>query len=107
MFEFTNWDFIEFSSNENENYDKISPAVVRPKQIQNESKDETSKLSTINNQENENFVEIGIIRQFPFSSSLQRMSVVVKELDSPNFEIFTKGSPEKIFELSIKETSRI
>ena len=78
MFEFTDWDFIEFSTNENENYDKISPAVVRPKLIQNESKSEITKLPIPNYQENENATEIGIIRQFPFSSSLQRMSVKLK-----------------------------
>jgi cation-transporting ATPase 13A2 len=102
MFEFTEWDLIEFSTNENENYDKISPTVVRPKSRHDEPND---KLPIINFNENENTIELGIIRQFPFSSSLQRMSVIVKELNSTQFEIFTKGSPEKICELSIQETS--
>ena len=31
-----------------------------------------------------------IFRQFPFSSSLARMSVIVRELSSSNFIIFTK-----------------
>ena len=48
--------------------------------------------------------EIGIIKQFPFSSSLQRMSVVVRVLNQPHFVLYSKGSPEKIAELSKPET---
>ena len=54
----------------------------------------------------ENFSDLGIIKQFPFSSSLQRMSVIVKELREPHFDLFTKGSPEKILEFSRPETSK-
>ena len=39
---------------------------------------------------------IGIVRQLPFSSSLQRMSVVVRSLGSAHMELLCKGSPEKI-----------
>lgn len=40
--------------------------------------------------------EIGIIREFDFSSQLQRMSVVVKPLDIPGMIMYAKGAPEKI-----------
>ncbi|EFX79100.1 hypothetical protein DAPPUDRAFT_53014, partial [Daphnia pulex] len=43
-----------------------------------------------------NFSDLGIVRQFPFSSSLQRMSVVVRTLGSANMELLCKGSPEMI-----------
>ena len=84
MFEFTKWDLIEFSAEETENFDKITPTIVRS----------ANKAC-----------ELAIIKQYPFSSALQRMSVVVKELDEANFGFYTKGSPEKIFELSKPETS--
>ena len=79
MFEFTQSDFIELSTNESENYDKISPKVVRPKP-------ETTKLLLKNYQEKENATEIGIIRQFPFSSSLQRMGV--NTIVRPNLSLY-------------------
>jgi len=43
--------------------------------------------------------EIGIIRQFPFSSSLQCMSVIAKHLSSNLTHVYTKGAPEKILSL--------
>jgi cation-transporting ATPase 13A2 len=44
--------------------------------------------------------ELGIIKQFPFSSSLQRMSVIVRSRnDSNSFTLYCKGSPEKISEM--------
>ena len=49
-------------------------------------------------------MEIGIIRQFQFSSSLQRMSVIVRVLGARNFTAFCKGSPEMIASLSKKES---
>ena len=48
--------------------------------------------------------EIGILRQFTFSSSLQRMSVIVKNLSKSNFELYAKGSPEMISTLCKEET---
>ncbi|XP_064645637.1 polyamine-transporting ATPase 13A3-like [Lineus longissimus] len=41
---------------------------------------------------------VGIVRQLPFSSSLQRMSVIAQYLDGGDggYIVFTKGSPEKI-----------
>jgi len=43
--------------------------------------------------------QVGIIRQFPFSSSLQRMAVITRTLHEEEFELFCKGSPEKIISL--------
>ena len=64
MFEFTNWELTEPNSEETYNYDKLSPPTVRPKFSRNRHEIE---LGTS--------YEIGIIRQFPFSSSSQRMYV--------------------------------
>lgn len=49
-------------------------------------------------------LQIGIIREFPFSSSLQRMSVITRRLDDTHFKIFAKGAPEKIYNLCDKKT---
>ena len=89
MFEFTKWELVEYGSDETQNYDKISPSLVRPRK---------------SGEENDPF-EVGLVKQFPFSSSLQRMSVIVKYLNETNFTLFTKGSPEKILELSDPKTS--
>lgn len=44
------------------------------------------------------------MRQFPFSSSLQRMSVVVRTLGSAHMELLCKGSPEMIRTLCMEPT---
>ncbi|KAF5284129.1 hypothetical protein FQR65_LT00129 [Abscondita terminalis] len=46
--------------------------------------------------------DLEVLRQFPFSSNLQRMSVVVK--GSNGLTLFCKGSPEMISSLSLHET---
>ena len=48
--------------------------------------------------------EIGIIRRFEFSSRLQRMSVIVKNLKKNTFRLHMKGSPEKLRELCVPES---
>ncbi|KAA0202259.1 hypothetical protein HAZT_HAZT011879 [Hyalella azteca] len=49
-------------------------------------------------------LEIGILRQFPFESSLQRMCVVTKRLGDKHWDVYCKGSPEKIASLSTPES---
>ena len=48
--------------------------------------------------------QLGIIRQFPFSSNLQCMSTICRELGKPHMTVYTKGAPEKIATLCIPET---
>ncbi|XP_077394633.1 polyamine-transporting ATPase 13A3-like [Festucalex cinctus] len=43
--------------------------------------------------------EFGIVRQFPFSSALQRMSVVVRQLGQKHFDCYLKGAPETVVNL--------
>uniref|UniRef100_A0A8C8RUH2 Polyamine-transporting ATPase 13A2 n=1 Tax=Pelusios castaneus TaxID=367368 RepID=A0A8C8RUH2_9SAUR len=47
---------------------------------------------------------IGILRRFPFSSSLQRMSVLVKLPGIATSEAYMKGAPEMVASLCRKET---
>ena len=50
--------------------------------------------------------EVGILRQFTFSSSLQRMSVIARTLGSAQFDLYAKGAPEMIASLSKPETGK-
>lgn len=63
-----------------------------------------SQDSLLSNSTDKPQVEIGIIIQHQFSSTLQRMSVITRTLNSDQFEIFCKGSPEMIMSLSKPET---
>ena len=67
-------------------------------------KDAFGFLLNIIANKNHKYFELGIIKKFEFSSELQRMSVIVKNLNENFYKIYTKGSPEKIRKLSIKET---
>ncbi|XP_068772417.1 polyamine-transporting ATPase 13A2 isoform X4 [Struthio camelus] len=49
-------------------------------------------------------VPVGILRRFPFSSSLQRMSVLVKLPGKASTEAYVKGAPEMVASLCRKET---
>ncbi|XP_061777078.1 polyamine-transporting ATPase 13A3-like [Nerophis ophidion] len=44
-------------------------------------------------------VELGIVLHFPFSSTLQRMSVVVRQLGQKHFDVYLKGAPETVVNL--------
>ena len=65
-----------------------------------------SHQPVIENDENDILIddEIGIIKQFQFSSDHQSMSVIVRDLSSFKFKIFCKGSPEKIKMISTPES---
>ncbi|XP_019699180.2 probable cation-transporting ATPase 13A3 isoform X2 [Harpegnathos saltator] len=87
MFESTKWILEESDCMHVSENDVTTPMVVRP------SEDASKETS-----------EIGIIQQYQFSSSLQRMSVIVRALGSDNYVSYTKGSPEMIVSLSRPET---
>lgn len=83
MFECTGWVLEEPEMADCNKFDLLVPAVVKAMK---------------------NNTEIGIIHQYQFSSTLQRMSVVVKTLTSPEFQLYCKGSPEMIVQLSKAES---
>ena len=110
MFESTGWELIEEPDDTN-NYDPKITTFVRPK----EEKSLTEKLEGLEgilkepkNEELQNRIkdhyELGIIRRFDFSSKLQRMSTLVKNLTQDTFTCYVKGSPEKIKELCQPKT---
>ena len=91
MFEATGWELVEGGNSENENYDQMMPTMVRPK---SEDLEDSWKLA----------LEIGIIRQFTFTSNLARMSVIAKKLRSSHFMVLVKGAPERLEPLCLPES---
>ncbi|XP_032669057.1 probable cation-transporting ATPase 13A3 [Odontomachus brunneus] len=85
MFESTKWVLEESDCVHVDENDAVTPMVVKPL-----ARTKTS--------------EIGIIQQYQFSSSLQRMSVIVRAFGSDDYRSYTKGSPEMIISLSKPES---
>ncbi|XP_011865400.1 PREDICTED: probable cation-transporting ATPase 13A3 [Vollenhovia emeryi] len=92
MFESTKWILKDSDCTHVNKYDSIAPIIVS-------SPDKTSLTKDTNE-----ITEIGIIQQYQFSSSLQRMSVIVHASGSDDFRAYVKGSPEMIIDLSKAET---
>lgn len=87
MFESTGWAIEEHDVSDNSKFDLIFPTVLKPPK--GRAADE---------------LQIGIIREFPFSSGSQRMGVIVRKLGAHNFEYYCKGSPEMILSFVKRET---
>ena len=92
-------------NNGNDDYDPLIQCYVRPK----EEQDLKTKLHKSENNGNEDEVmkshyEIGIVRRFDFSSKLQRMTTITKNINEKYFKAFCKGSPEKVKELCREDT---
>ncbi|XP_017655112.1 probable cation-transporting ATPase 13A3 isoform X2 [Nannospalax galili] len=103
MFEAIGWILEEATEEETALHNRIMPTVVRP------SKQLLPESTPARNQEMELFelpaiYEIGIVRQFPFSSALQRMSVVARVLGDKKMDAYMKGAPEVIASLCKPET---
>ncbi|KAK4878700.1 hypothetical protein RN001_011206 [Aquatica leii] len=94
MFESTKWSIEEHDVSDNTKFNMIFPTVLKPpknRPIENRIMDDMD-------------LQIGIIREFPFSSSSQRMGVIVRKLGAQNFEYYCKGSPEMVLTFVKKET---
>ncbi|XP_026883180.2 probable cation-transporting ATPase 13A3 isoform X2 [Electrophorus electricus] len=103
MFEATGWILEEPTEEETSLHNRIMPTVVRPpKQLLPEpamSPEQDMELYELPTS-----YEIGIVRQFPFSSALQRMSVVVRLLGEKRMDAYLKGAPEVVASLCKRET---
>ncbi|XP_065323133.1 uncharacterized protein LOC135930280 [Gordionus sp. m RMFG-2023] len=84
-------------------YDNLIPIIVREKKFSNHLT-QPAKKDIDHVHPPLTCKEMAIIRQLPFLSSLQRMSVVIRMLGSPTFEVYCKGAPEKIKELCHKSS---
>ncbi|KAJ7324593.1 hypothetical protein JRQ81_017613 [Phrynocephalus forsythii] len=97
MFEATGWILEEATEEETALHNQIMPTVVRPpKQLLPETKPAVDKEMTS--------YEIGVVRQFPFSSALQRMCVVARALGQKRMDAYVKGAPEVVAGLCRPET---
>lgn len=97
MFKSCGWILDEPEVGGEDNSEMIS-AFVMPNEAQRNfdwTKESSEKLKPY---------QLGIVKRFDFSSKLQRMSVIVKNLRTSKFRLYAKGSPEKIAELSKPET---
>ncbi|XP_066565308.1 polyamine-transporting ATPase 13A3 isoform X1 [Amia ocellicauda] len=103
MFEATGWILEEATEEETTLHNRIMPTVVRPpKQLLPEPMLSTEQDMEL--YELPSSYEIGIVRQFPFSSGLQRMSVVARLLGEKRMDAYLKGAPEVVASLCKKET---
>lgn len=92
MFGSTKWVLEEADGKDNQKFNMQFPTIVRPPVYSHFSKDGNCDL------------KIGIVKEFPFSSSSQRMGVIVKKLEGTIFEYYSKGSPEMILNFVKKES---
>ncbi|XP_050685597.1 probable cation-transporting ATPase W08D2.5 [Leptidea sinapis] len=93
MFESTGWLLEEPDVPELSNYDVLTPTVVKPRRAANISVDDLHMP-----------LEVGIVHQYQFVSTLQRSSVAVRLLGEDVIRIYCKGAPEMLRKLCIPET---
>lgn len=93
MFESTGWVLEEANGvADDAKYDVLFPTMVRPPRNSGFMiSDEDTGDGTFGSH-----MDIGIVREFSFTSSLQRMSVVTRRLLAEHFHVYCKGSPEMI-----------
>lgn len=119
MFEATGWVLEEPDVDDENKFDLLAPTVVRPPRKKRRTPPEaefyisstslagSSTEDEIDNLDNTNRRcqnDVGILRQFPFSSSLQRMSVITRQFSGNRYVVYAKGAPEKIASLCKPDT---
>uniref|UniRef100_A0ABM5EJN6 Polyamine-transporting ATPase 13A3-like n=1 Tax=Pogona vitticeps TaxID=103695 RepID=A0ABM5EJN6_9SAUR len=103
MFQATGWVLEEPTQEETALHDQIQPTVVHPPdQVPPQTPKGTPEEEEI--MELMRVYQIGLLVQFPFSSSLQRMSVVTRTLGEKRLVAYMKGAPETVASLCRKET---
>ncbi|KAK8732757.1 hypothetical protein OTU49_006909 [Cherax quadricarinatus] len=93
---------LEEPSQGSSNYDQVAPTVVKP--CNREMYVDPPDITNIVETPFQVPYEIGILRQFPFSSSSQRMSVMVRKLGEQHMDLYVKGAPEIIQSLCKPES---
>ncbi|XP_061510158.1 polyamine-transporting ATPase 13A3 isoform X1 [Anopheles gambiae] len=99
IFESTGWILEEANVSDETKYDMLFPTIVKPPR--GDSRDELNlELDVAYDNSN----DIGIVREFSFTSALQRMSVVTRKVSDNHFNVYVKGSPEMISSLCRPES---
>ncbi|XP_020566425.1 probable cation-transporting ATPase 13A3 isoform X3 [Oryzias latipes] len=93
MFAATGWILEEPTEEETALHNQLMPTVVHP------PKPSLTGLDQDRPPGRDVSCEIGIVHQFPFSSALQRMSVVVRRLGQKHMDAYLKGAPEVVASL--------
>ncbi|XP_042560511.1 polyamine-transporting ATPase 13A3-like isoform X2 [Clupea harengus] len=106
MFNATGWILEEATEEETSLHNPIMPTVVKPpKQPKaRESEVIATPDHSMELYELPDTYELGIVHQFPFSSALQRMSVVARRLGGKRMEAYLKGAPEVVASLCQSST---
>ena len=101
MFEASEWMILDNNSDK----DSIINTYLRPK-IEKSLNEELEALNSDEDEEKiiKSHYELGVIRKFEFATNLQRMSVLVRDVNDDFFKVFSKGSPEQIRDSCLKET---
>ncbi|EDV45271.1 probable cation-transporting ATPase 13A3 isoform X1 [Drosophila erecta] len=114
MFQSTGWK-LEDSNNipDTEKYGILYPTILRQPRVclsgmtEPEIKRQSSVddlLATVGISPAQKNFDHGIVREFPFTSALQRMSVVTRCLSDQVFNVYCKGSPEMLEKLCIPQS---
>ncbi|KAK6640237.1 hypothetical protein RUM44_011923 [Polyplax serrata] len=109
MFNSLDWEFTEPGS-DSCRFDLLCPTIVKPKRSKGYYKGNRvssqihSSLGPEDLETNDLPYEIGIVREFPFTSSSRCMSVITRELGSNHMNLYCKGAPEKIYCLCVPQS---
>ena len=103
MFGFTGWSFEEGSQQtsitDDSDQAKLLPSVAKPPAGAEFDVDEHTS-----SHEQSTPIELGILKQFEFSSQLRRSSVIVRQYGAPGCQIYLKGAPECMQEVCRQDT---
>ncbi|XP_062505188.1 polyamine-transporting ATPase 13A3-like [Corticium candelabrum] len=100
MFQATGW-VIEEHGEESTHYQRMIECEIKPRNAIPVTEEMlASNCGTFPSEA----LSLGVIKRFPFSSNLQRMSVIVSSLPTQKSAIYVKGAPEMIVSLSDKNT---
>merc|ERR1719450_2085632 len=99
LFEAINWELTEQRhSGSNPDYGLPTPTLVSPpKGYKNNSSNKLGGTAPSN-------LEIALLKQYPFDSAVQRMTVVAKKKGAQYYSVFIKGAPEKVASFCRSET---
>jgi cation-transporting ATPase 13A3/4/5 len=100
MFQATGW-VIKEHGTESAHYQQMIECEIRPRRASSVTEIMLTGNCTFNT---DTEISLAVIKRFPFSSNLQRMSVIVSSLPTQKPAVYVKGAPEMIRSLSDPET---